>query len=119
MQEWLFERGKWIEITSPLPQADNLQDAVRAAHYDGRPSARFGREVGFTIEYYVADTDAAPYPFLVVVEDLNRAWPVFVSDFPSLVQLLNALIPVVRFDLESQREEDRRTADHEKPWRSR
>jgi hypothetical protein len=113
---WLYSLGKWLSISDPCTYPENwtvdlYRQALEAQGY------RFERDffdlddvdcqqasevtVGFAV--YVADDpeetgDRPPYPYRVEACLFLSDWepPIYVADYPSLLDLLAAFAPIVQ-----------------------
>jgi len=108
---WRYHRGSWSSMESPVDLYDESGDLMEApAGYSSR-TRWFGDEAGFQIEIYSADPESeteAPTPYLAIVYNVgDNVEHVFVDDFPSLLQLLREMAPVLDLtNWESEEGED-------------
>lgn len=96
---WRFERGVWSSMDSPVEFYDENGDPLETpAGYSPR-TRWFGDEGELEIEVYSADAELlgeAPTPYLAVIYNMgDNIERVFVEDFPSLLQLLQEMAPLL------------------------
>jgi hypothetical protein len=112
MRVWMYERGKWTEIPDPFGGAENLERELGPLGFrDDAPVLLLGDPDAFHVEAYEAERGivvldfsedtAAEAEFLVVVNTWASWYPVFVSDLPSLVQLIGEVRPILASEREA------------------
>jgi hypothetical protein len=96
---WRYQRGSWSEMAPPIDFEDEDEELLEELPGYAPRTRWFGEENEFAIEVYSADPDAspaAPSPYLVVVYNVgDNVEHVFVEDFPSLLQFLKEMAPVL------------------------
>jgi hypothetical protein len=96
---WRYQRGSWSEMAPPIDFEDEEGDPLDEVPGYAPRTRWFGDENEFAIEVYSADPDAStapPAPYLVVVYNVgDNIERVFVEDFPSLMQFLREMAPVL------------------------
>lgn len=104
---WLFERGTWSEVAEDIysgageEDQPDLSTAFRQAGYVETPIMRLGSvERGFAVEMYEAahgiGAPGARTPFLINVMMGSAVECIYVTDFPSLVMLMDQLSTITR-----------------------
>lgn len=99
---WRYQRGSWSEMATPVEFEDEEGELLETpAGYSPR-TRWFGEENEFAVEVYSADSEAsppAPAPYLAIVYNVgDNIERIFVDDFPSLIQLLREMEPVLDMD---------------------
>lgn len=114
---WVYERGTWTEIHDPFGEGDaEFGAALEEMGLYRHESLRFGEEHGFHVDVHETDDPftiegpegQAHVEFLAVVGTPFRFYPVFVTDLPSIVQLIGELRPMIASEREAIDLEDRR-----------
>jgi hypothetical protein len=112
MRVWMYERGKWAEIPDPFGGAEEFSSELDGLGFSSdTPVLLLGDPDAFHVEAYEAERGivvldysedrAAESEFLVVVNTWASWYPVFVSDLPSLVQLIGELRPILASEREA------------------
>jgi len=95
-------KGGWKAIESPAKSSleDNYHVVVRSMGYHDFPIFSLGDDASFRVELYRPSGEGtAPYPFLLSVSDSSSVWDVFISDFPSAIELLHKLSTIAQASL--------------------
>ena len=103
-----FHRGTWEEAES-MPndwQCDDKNGLIYPG-FNSYPQMIFGDEQDTHVSVYYAEDMAAHYRFLVLVffETFQRTEDMLVTDFPSLIQLLRDILPLVNCEREREAHE--------------
>jgi hypothetical protein len=79
----------WKPIDDPLKslETDDLEDSRRLGGYSS--SFSIGHDQGVSAHLLLAEGTQSPYPYLIDFYDPGYVWQVFVSDFPSVLELMH------------------------------
>jgi hypothetical protein len=102
---WLFSRGQWDEVEAVFPDVDSWKESQKLMGYE--EAAEWGNSNALcTIRVHQQsrkkDAIRARYPYMILLDWRIDVRVLFAADFPSLLQLLNQLVPAHQFDLSSQ-----------------
>lgn len=102
---WLFSRGEWEEVETFFPGVNSWKESQKLMGYE--EAVEWGDTnalCAIRVHQQSREKDALParYPYIILLDWNINIRVLFAADFPSLLQLLNQLVPAHQFDLSSQ-----------------